>query len=95
MSTSSHQHRALPVFLLLAALLFGSLPVRAQAARRPAPEMQKLAALGENALSWLRLFLDSLWRPEMTKEGMTIDPNGQKPGQQGNDEGITIDPDGQ
>ena len=93
MSTSSRQHRAFPVFLLLAALLFGSLPTRAQAARRPAPEMQKLAALGENALSWLRLFLDSLWRPEMAKEGPSIDPDGQA-SQQGDDEGITIDPNG-
>ena len=94
MSMSSHQRRAFPVFLLLAALLFGSLPARAQAARRPAPEMRKITALGESALSRLRLFLTSLWHPERAKEGMTIDPDGQKPGQQG-DEGITIDPDGQ
>jgi hypothetical protein len=93
MSTSSHQRRAFPVFLLLAALLFGSLPVRAQANRRPAPEMRKITALGERALSWLWLFLDSLWRPEMAKEGPSIDPDGQT-NQQGDDEGITIDPNG-
>ncbi len=93
MSTSSHQRRAFPVFLLLAALLFGSLPARAQAARRPAGEMRKIAVFGESALSRLRLFLDSLWRPEMAKEGPSIDPDGQA-GQQGDDEGITIDPNG-
>ena len=92
MPTSFRQRRIFPVFLLLAALLFGSLPARAQAARRPAPEMRKITVLGESALSWLRLFVASLWHPEMVKEGITIDPDGQL-GQQG-DEGITIDPDG-
>jgi hypothetical protein len=94
MSTSSRRRRAFPVFLLLAALLFGSLPARAQAARRPAPEIRKITALGESALSWLRLFLDSLWRPEVAKEGPSIDPDGQT-SQQGDDEGMSIDPDGQ
>jgi hypothetical protein len=93
MSTISRQRRVVTVFLLLTALLFGSLPVRARAARGPAAETRKIAALGENALSWLRLFVSSLWHPEMTKEGPSIDPNGQ-PRQQGSDEGMSIDPDG-
>ena len=92
MSTTSRQRRAFPVFLLLVALLFGSLPVRAQASRRPSTEMRKITALGEDALSWLRLFVASLWHPEMAKEGPSLDPDGQ-PRQQ-NDEGITIDPNG-
>ena len=93
MSTSSRLYRVFPLFLLLAALLFGSLPVRAQAARRPAPEIRKITALGETALSWLRLVVASLWQPEMAKEGPSLDPDGQ-PRQQGADEGITIDPNG-
>lgn len=93
MSTSSRQCRVFAAFLLLAALLFGSLPVRAQAARRPSTETRKLTALGESALSWMRLFVASLWRPEVAKEGPSIDPNGQP--RQASDEGITIDPNGQ
>lgn len=93
MSTFSRRRHVLTVFLLMAVLLLGSLPVHAQASRRPSVEVRKIAVLGEGALSWLRLFVASLWHPEMAKEGMTIDPNGQ-PRQQENDEGITIDPNG-
>jgi hypothetical protein len=77
----------------MAVLLLGSLPIHAQASRRPSAEMRKIAILGENALSWLRLFVASLWYPEMAKEGPSLDPDGQ-PRQQGNDEGMTIDPNG-
>jgi hypothetical protein len=94
MSTISRPCHVLTVFLLLAALLLGSLPVYAQASRRPSAEVRKIAVLGEGALSWLRRVAASLWQPEMTKEGPSIDPNGQKPGQQGNDEGMSIDPNG-
>ena len=92
MTTSSRQHRVLPAFLLLVALLFGSLPARSEPVRRPLERIQKVAALGSQALSWIESVFASLWQPEMTKEGMSIDPNGQ-PGQQG-DEGVTIDPNG-
>ena len=94
MSTISRRRSVFTAFLLLAALLFGSLPVRAQASRRHPAEMRKIAVLGESALSWLRLFVASLWHPEMAKEGPSLDPDGQ-PRQQGSDEGMSIDPNGQ
>jgi hypothetical protein len=78
----------------LVVLLFGSLPIRAQAARRPPAETRKLTVLGESALSWMRLFVARLWHPEMGKEGPSIDPNGQPQPQGSADEGITIDPNG-
>ena len=44
----------------------------------------------------MRNVFASLWHPEMTKEGTSIDPDGNKPRPPGvtSDEGITIDPNG-
>jgi hypothetical protein len=93
MSPNRYLRRVLAGFLLLAGFVFTSLPVRAQPARHPLAEIQKVALLGESALSWVRNAFASLWRPELAKEGPSIDPNG-KPQQQGTDEGVTIDPSG-
>lgn len=95
MSPNRSLRRAFPVFLLLVALLFTSLPVHAAPARRD------VAALGEEAIAWIHELLAGLWGRGLAKEGTSIDPNGQPkegmsidPDGQGNDEGVTIDPNG-
>ena len=93
MSTRSRQRRIFAAFLLLAALLLGGLPVRAQANRRPPAEVRKITVLGEGAL-WLRRILASLWHPETIKEGPTLDPHGQPAPGASSDEDPTIDPNG-
>ena len=93
MSPNWNLRRVLPAFLLLVGFVFTGLPARAQPLRHPLERIGKVAGLGEGALSWVRNVFASLWRPEMTKEGPSIDPDG-KPQQQGSDEGVTIDPNG-
>lgn len=92
MTTSTRRSLVFPAFLVLVVLFFGSLPVGAQPARPPLERIRKVAVLGAEALSWMRGVFAGLWQPERTKEGPSIDPDGQ-PGQQG-DEGVTIDPNG-
>lgn len=96
-------YRAFPVLALLAALLLASLPAQAQPSRRPAAGFPAVAAFGENGLARFWSFVAHLWQPGvMTKEGMSIDPNGGKngavtpvnPASSGSDEGTSIDPDG-
>jgi len=79
-------HRALSVLVLLSTLVLASVPAQALPVRQPAP---KVAALGEGLFAWVRNLLASLVLPGMTKEGVTIDPNGVE-----SPEGMSIDPDG-
>lgn len=92
MSHNRNLCRRLPA-LLLAALVFASVPLHAAPSRLAAP-VWRVAVLGERILSWIRGAID-LGPGNPTKEGMSIDPNGQ-PTQDGHDgdEGITIDPNG-
>jgi hypothetical protein len=92
MSHNRNACRAFSAFVLLAALLLGSLPVSAQPARRAVSGPWKVAVLGEDAFAWVRSLFAGLWTRSMTKEGMSIDPNGADGAF--NDEGMSIDPNG-
>jgi len=94
MSPNHRLRRSCPIFLLLAALLFASLPAQAAAGHRPPAVARKVAVLGESALSWLRHLLGGLWMRGIAKEGPSIDPNGTPQPGNSSDEGMTIDPDG-
>jgi hypothetical protein len=94
MSPNRSLRSALPVALLLAALVFTSLPVQAAAARRPPAPVWRVAVLGEDALAWLRNLFSGLWLRGSAKEGMTIDPDGQPRPGASSDEGMSIDPNG-
>ena len=94
MSPNHRLRRTLPVFLLLAILLFASLPLEAAAVHRPSAVAGKVAVLGEGALSWLRNLLSGLGIRGLTKEGVTIDPDGKPNPSTSSDEGMTIDPNG-
>jgi hypothetical protein len=87
MSPNPSPRRGLPVALLLAALVFAGLPIHAQPAQRRLPGIWEVAVSGDAAASWVRDLFARLWMRATTKEGMTIDPDGQK-------EGVSIDPDG-
>lgn len=78
----------LPAFILLAALLFTSLPVHAASARRSGSALGEVAALGEEAIAWVHDFFGSLWTWGATRERISIAPDGQPK------EGVTIDPNG-
>lgn len=84
----------LPVFLLLVASVFTSLPVQAQPVLPSAAVVRRVAVLGENLLSWFRELFASAPQPGMTKEGMSIDPDGQSHQNAASDEGMSIDPNG-
>jgi len=94
MSPNHRLRRTLPVFLLLAALLSTSLPAQAVAARRPLVPVRKVAILGEDALSWLWNLFSGLWMRGISKEGPSIDPDGQPHQSAPPDEGMSIDPNG-
>jgi len=94
MSSNHRLRRTLPVFLLLAILLFASLPLQAAAVHRPLTVTWKVAAIGEDALSWLRNFFSGLGMRGIAKEGPTIDPDGKPHSSTPPDEGMTIDPNG-
>jgi hypothetical protein len=92
MSPKTRLCRNLPLFLLLAALLFASLPAQAAPAHRPADLARKVTALGEDALSWVRNLAAGLWLRATAKEGTILDPDGQPAPSTSSDEGVTIDP---
>ena len=102
MSHNLHHRRGFTVFFLLVVLAFASLPAQARPARRSASVAWKVAVLGEDAFAWVRSLFAGLWTRSMTKEGVTIDPNGGKapegtsidPNGGLDDEGMSIDPDG-
>jgi hypothetical protein len=91
-------HRVFAVFALLAALVLVSIPVQAQEARRPVQRLQAVTVFGDGGAGIWR-FVVSLLPRVMSKEGMTIDPNGGSNHQgatpnTSKDEGPTIDPNG-
>jgi hypothetical protein len=86
-------------FALLAALILASLPVQARTVRRPTTSRNSVAASGDNSLSGIWRFVVSLWPRGTTKEGTSIDPDGNAnhTGTSAGDlidEGVTIDPNG-
>jgi hypothetical protein len=84
--------------LLLLGLTLASLPAEA----RPLPGVRRLAVTEpgkvSGVFSTLQALFASLWPVggALEKEGMSIDPDGGKPGANavGGDEGVTIDPNG-
>ena len=102
MSTNRASRRVLTVFTLLVTLVLASLPAQAGTARHPAAARQVVAAFGENSLSRVWSLFVNLWPQGMTKEGVTIDPDGAahhagvtiSPDAGRNDEGTSIDPNG-
>jgi len=94
MSPNHRLRRTLPVFLLLAALLFTSLPLQAAAVRHSSARVWKVTAVGEDLLSWLRNLFSGLGMRGIAKEGPTIDPNGNPHQGASSDEGMSIDPNG-
>ncbi len=91
MSPNSSLRRSLPVFLfLLAALAFPSPPVQAEPVFASSSVAGRVAVLGEGLFSWFRELFASVRQPGMTKEGVSIDPNGSP-----TKEGMSIDPNGQ
>jgi hypothetical protein len=95
MSQNRASRRVFPVLIALAALLLASLPVQARPSRSG---IRAVAASSENRLARLWSYVANLWT--MTKEGMSIDPNGRNgagatlPAGSGDDEGTSIDPNG-
>ncbi|HEY0510827.1 MAG TPA: hypothetical protein VGH73_02910 [Thermoanaerobaculia bacterium] len=102
MLTNRASLRTFPAVLLLIALVAASLPAQAQPSRRSGTGLQAVAAFGETGLARIWSFVANLWQPgALTKEGMSIDPNGAKggsgvvaPAAGSSDEGTSIDPDG-
>jgi hypothetical protein len=102
MSSKSASHRVFFAFVLLAAFILASLPAQARTIRRPTTSRNSVAVSGDNTLTSLWRFVVSLWLRGTTKEGMSIDPNGNTnhTGTSANpagdliDEGTSIDPDG-
>lgn len=99
MSSKPASQRIFLIFILLAALVFASLPVQARPVHRPETSRNSVAVSGDNALASLWRFVASLWPQGTTKEGMSIDPNGNT-NHTGTstgdliDEGMSIDPNG-
>ena len=81
MSPNRCLRRKFPALLLLV-ILFASLPADA------APVRREVAALGKGVIAWVHELFRNLWMRGATKEGMSIDPDGQQK------EGMWIDPDG-
>ena len=84
---SSHQtlRNGLVAVLLLVFLVVAGVPVQARPLRPAVERTLHVAGFGER----LWHFLVSLWPRDLRKEGMSIDPNGDRV-----HEGVTIDPDG-
>jgi hypothetical protein len=97
---SSHHtlRNGVVVTLLLALLAVAGAPVQARTLRPAVERISRVAGLGER----LWHFLVSLWPRDLSKEGMSIDPNGDRvhegtsidPNGERPQEGVTIDPDG-
>ena len=102
MSRNRASSRVLTVIALLTVLILASLPAQAEPGRHPATGVQAVAAFGESSLVRILNFFRSLWPQGMTKEGITIDPDGARnhlgtsvdPTGGLTDEGVTIDPNG-
>ena len=102
MPSKSACHRVFFTFSLLAALVLASLPAQARTVRRPATSRNSIAVSGDNGLSGIWRFVVSLWPRGTTKEGMSIDPDGNanhtgastNPAGDLIDEGVLIDPNG-
>jgi hypothetical protein len=100
MSQNPASRRVFPVLVVLAALLLASLPAQARPSRPAGSGLQAVAVV-ENHLARLWSYVVQLWQPSsMTKEGVSIDPNGRNgsgvvlPTGGGDDEGTSIDPNG-
>jgi hypothetical protein len=99
MPSKSAYHRVFFTFALLAALVIASLPAQARTAHRSTTSRNSVAVSGDSGLSGIWRFVVSLWPRGTTKEGMSIDPNGNTNGvgtSTGDliDEGVLIDPNG-
>lgn len=94
MSSNPSLRRSLPVFLMLAALVFTSLPIQAQPVLPSTAVVWRVAVLGEGPFAWFQEILASVRQSGMTKEGVTIDPDGQPHQGASSDEGMSIDPNG-
>ena len=93
MSHNLNLRRGFTAFVLLVALLFASLPAQARPTRGAVSGPWKVAVLGEDAFAWVRSLFAGLWTRSVTKEGVTIDPNGGR-ARALDDEGVLIDPNG-
>jgi hypothetical protein len=102
MSSKPASQRVFLAFVLLATLVLASLPAQARPVRRPATGRHSVAVSGDITLSGIWRFVVNLWTPGTTKEGMSIDPDGNTnhtgtstTGAGGlADEGMSIDPNG-
>jgi hypothetical protein len=100
MSSKPASQRVFIAFVLLAALVLTSLPAQARPVRRPATGRHSVAVSGDTALSGIWRFVVSLWTRGTSKEGTSIDPDGNHMGTStapsGDliDEGMSIDPNG-
>jgi hypothetical protein len=102
MSSKPASQRVFFAFVLLAALVLASLPAQARTIRHPPVNHNSVAASGDTFLSGIWRFVVSLWSGGTTKEGMSIDPDGNTnhtgasthPAGDLANEGTSIDPDG-
>ena len=102
MHSKSAYRRIFFSFVLLGALVLASLPAQARTVHRSTAGRNSVAVSGDNALTRLWHLAVSLWPRGTTKEGMSIDPNGNtnhtgtstNPAGDLIDEGTSIDPDG-
>src|SRR4051794_10273301 len=80
MSSKSTSQKVFSVVALLAVLALAGLPLQAQAPRRPSASRPSVAATGEaGVFARLLSLVARLGRPEMgLKEGMSIDPDGNR-----------------
>jgi hypothetical protein len=85
MSTHHALRNGVVVAVLLALLAVAGAPVQARTLRPAVERTLHVAGFGER----LWHFLVSLWPRDLSKEGMSVDPNGDRI-----HEGVTIDPDG-
>jgi hypothetical protein len=102
MSSKSASRRVFFTFALLAALILASLPTQARTVHRPTTSRTSVAVSGDDGLSGIWRFVVSLWPRGTTKEGTSIDPDGNanhtgastNPAGDRIDEGTSIDPNG-
>jgi hypothetical protein len=102
MPSKSAYSRVFFAFVLLATLVFASLPAEGRPVRRSATDRHSVAVPGYSTLSGIWRFVVNLWPRGTTKEGMSIDPDGNvnhtgtstNPAGDLTDEGVLIDPNG-
>jgi hypothetical protein len=85
MFLNSASRRAVFAAFLVLALVLLSLPAQARTVRASGKAHRAVAVLGDNPLGWIRGLAARLG---LTKEGVTVDPNGR------DGEGTSLDPDG-